>query len=199
MGTHPIFESDFDCLIEMSRRQLKKISGYDETAELMKAMGVDKDDLKETKPAKSRPKPKKAAFASFAAFDSAEDEEPEIEEEEKEIIETTPSPVQSSKSKKKRKKKKKKEDFDTILAEHGFKATEPAPTNDKSQNFSKSKSVLQIESKYLDADAELKRIFGSAAISADREMSNRNHQQQQRHRARLHRGVIINRSVAQNL
>ena len=79
----------------MSRRQLKKISGYDETAELMKAMGVDKDDLKETKPAKSRPKPKKAAFASFAAFDSAEDEEPEIEEEEKEIIETTPSPVQS--------------------------------------------------------------------------------------------------------
>ena len=27
----------------MSRRQLKKISGYDETAELMKAMGVDKD------------------------------------------------------------------------------------------------------------------------------------------------------------
>ena len=42
---------------EMSRRQLKKISGYDETAELMKAMGVDASDLESTsasKPAKSR-------------------------------------------------------------------------------------------------------------------------------------------------
>ena len=42
---------------EMSRRQLKKISGYDETAELMKAMGVDASDLESisaSKPAKSR-------------------------------------------------------------------------------------------------------------------------------------------------
>ena len=40
----------------MSRRQLRKIAGYDETAELMKAMGVDKSDLDSTdiKPAKSR-------------------------------------------------------------------------------------------------------------------------------------------------
>ena len=38
----------------MSRRQLKKISGYDETAELMKAMGVDQSDLESVKPQKSR-------------------------------------------------------------------------------------------------------------------------------------------------
>merc|ERR1712147_99792 len=163
MGTHPIFESDFDCLTEMSRRQLKKISGYDETAELMKAMGVDASDLESTsasKPAKSRQKPKKSGFASFAAFDDDVDEDEVVEEEEEEEIEQkeelTPSP---SKSKKKRKKKKKKQDdFDTIIAEHGFHQSEHQKQEDQSQNFSRSKSVLQIESKFLDADAELKRI-----------------------------------------
>ena len=74
------------------------------------------------------------------------------------------TPTQKSK-KKKKKNKKKKEDFDAVLAEHGFKGNDKPAVNDKSQNFSKAKSVLQIESKFLDADAELKRIFGAAAIS----------------------------------
>jgi len=193
----------------MSRRQLRKIAGYDETAELMKAMGVDKSDLDSTdiKPAKSRQKPKKSGFASFAAFDGdedevEEDEEPIVEDEEKEDLTTTPSPT---KSKKKRKKKKKKhDDFDTIIAEHGFQHSDHNKQVDQSQNFSREKSVLQIESKYLDADAELKRIFGSAAISADRDQQHqashqRGQQQQQRRQHRLHRGTIINRQVAANL
>lgn len=114
----------------------------------------------------SRQKPKKSGFSSFAAFDDEENEEDNdeaTEEKEEEIVVT---PTQKSK-KKKKKNKKKKEDFDAVLAEHGFKGPDKPVVDDKSQNFSKAKSVLQIESKFLDADAELKRIFGAAAISGE--------------------------------
>ena len=63
---------------------------------------------------------------------------------------------------------------------------------DTSENFSKSKSVLQIESKFLDPDQELKRIFGSAAVN-EAQSGNRNRNP---HRNRpVRSGTIIRNAV----
>ena len=109
----------------MSRRQLKKLSGYDETAELAKAMGLADEDIPSVTSKKSQPrKPKKGGFASFLDLDEeneVEDEEEEIEEELEEKIEVKQTP-KKKKNKKKNKKKqnteakpKTEESFEEIL------------------------------------------------------------------------------------
>ena len=63
----------------MSRRQLKKLSGYDETAELAKAMGLEAEDIPSVPSKKSQPrKPKKGGFASFLDLE----EDNEVDEDE---------------------------------------------------------------------------------------------------------------------
>jgi len=187
----------------MSRRQLKKLSGYDETAELAKAMGLADEDIPSMNSKKSQPKKaKKGGFASFLDLD--EDNEVDEEEEEvEEILEEKPIEVKRTPKKKKNQKKNKKkqnneakpktdESFDDILDAYGFKNSGPAPTEDTSENFSKSKSVLQIESKFLDPDQELKRIFGSAAVN-EAQNGNRNRNP---HRNRpVRSGTIIRNAV----
>jgi hypothetical protein len=78
-----------------------------------------------------------------------------------------------SKKKRNRKNKKKQENenvepeesFDEIIAKYGFSN---GPEAKKANNNKKTKSHLDIEPKFLDPDAELKRIFGSAAVNSDR-------------------------------
>ena len=70
----------------------------------------------------------------------------------------------------------KEESFDDIIEKYGFKNT-----LSKEEEFELSiskKSFLSIETKFLDPDAELKRIFGSAAVNVDR--NNRRNQHQPR-------------------
>ena len=127
----------------MSRRQLKKLSGYDETAELAKAMGLADEDIPSVTRSsvtskKSQPrKPKKGGFASFLDLDEGnevEDEEEEIEEELEEKIEVKQTP-KKKKNKKKNKKKQNteakpmtEESFEEILDAYGFKNSGPCPT-----------------------------------------------------------------------
>ena len=125
-------------IFRMSRRQLKKLSGYDETAELAKAMGLADEDIPSVTSKKSQPrKPKKGGFASFLDLDEGnevEDEEEEIEEELEEKIEVKQTP-KKKKNKKKNKKKqnteakpKTEESFEEILDAYGFKNSGPVPT-----------------------------------------------------------------------
>ena len=123
----------------MSRRQLKKLSGYDETAELAKAMGLADEDIPSVNTKKSQPrKPKKGGFASFLDLDEENDIEDE-EEEPEEVLEEKPIEVKQTPKKKKNKKKNKKkqnteakpkteESFEEILDAYGFKNSGPAPT-----------------------------------------------------------------------
>ena len=113
----------------MSRRQLKKISGYDETEELKKAMGLNDSDFKNEAKKANIGKPNKTNRAGFSsAFLDFEDDNITDEESENDSTENIPVPVQvSKKSKKKRNKKKnkekntKKDGFDDILENYGFK------------------------------------------------------------------------------
>ena len=216
----------------MSRRQLKKLSGYDETAELAKAMGLEAEDIPSVPSKKSQPrKPKKGGFASFLDLEEDNEVEEEEAEEDEEVLEEKLKTVevkQTPKKKKNKKKNKKKqnteakskteESFEEILDAYGFKNSGQAPTEvkispsatnkrfllafswhflkmkiqDTSENFSKSKSVLQIESKFLDPDQELKRIFGSAAVN-EAQSGNRNRNP---HRNRpVRSGTIIRNAV----
>jgi len=170
----------------MSSRQLKKITGYDETEALRKAMGLTDADLAE-KPKPQR-KPKAMGFSAFDLLEDDDDQTGSETEEKPEVV----SP-QSNKKKKKKKKKKnnqtenkpeqktqsspqKEESFDDIIEKYGFKNT-----LSKEEEFELSiskKSFLSIETKFLDPDAELKRIFGSAAVNVDR--NNRRNQHQPR-------------------
>ena len=119
----------------MSRRQLKKLSGYDETAELAKAMGLADEEIPSVASKKSQPrKPKKGGFASFLDLD----DEVEDEEESEEVLEEKIEVKQTPKKKKNKKKNKKKqnteakpkteESFEEILDAYGFKHSGPAPT-----------------------------------------------------------------------
>ena len=121
----------------MSRRQLKKLSGYDETAELAKAMGLADEEIPSVASKKSQPrKPKKGGFASFLDLD--EENEVEDEEEPEEVLEEKIEVKQTPKKKKNKKKNKKKqnteakskteESFEEILDAYGFKNSGPAPT-----------------------------------------------------------------------
>ena len=121
----------------MSRRQLKKLSGYDETAELAKAMGLADEEIPSVASKKSQPrKPKKGGFASFLDLD--EENEVEDEEESEEVLEEKIEVKQTPKKKKNKKKNKKKqnteakskteESFEEILDAYGFKNSGPAPT-----------------------------------------------------------------------
>ena len=70
----------------------------------------------------------------------------------------------------------KEESFDDIIEKYGFQNS-----LSKEEEFELSiakRSFLSIETKYLDPDAELKRIFGSAAVNVDR--NNRRNQHQPR-------------------
>ena len=129
----------------MSRRQLKKLSGYDETAELAKAMGLEAEDIPSVPSKKSQPrKPKKGGFASFLDLeedneveeDEAEEDE-EVSEEKLKTIEVKQTP-KKKKNKKKNKKKqnteaksKTEESFEEILDAYGFKNSGQAPTEVK--------------------------------------------------------------------
>ena len=122
-------------VFRMSRRQLKKLSGYDETAELAKAMGLADEEIPSVASKKSQPrKPKKGGFASFLDLD----DEVEDEEESEEVLEEKIEVKQTPKKKKNKKKNKKKqnteakpkteESFEEILDAYGFKHSGPAPT-----------------------------------------------------------------------
>ena len=107
----------------MSLRQLKKISGYDETAELKKAMGINDEDLDLKKVNRTKPKTKGGFTSAFLDID--DDLSNEVEEEEVEEDEPEEEEVKQVKPKKKRRKNKnksaaKKEDFDSILKTYGF-------------------------------------------------------------------------------
>jgi len=154
----------------MSSRQLKKLKGYDQTAELKKMMGVGSESEDEEAPKLMKPpKKKNLGFASLIDDEPSEDEEEELEED------PVPAPkvVQSSKKSKKKNKKKKKAaqkeaDFDSILAEFRENQEEPNKESIDDSIVRKMASCLRIDSKFLDPDAELKRIFGNAAVNADR-------------------------------
>ena len=102
-----------------------------------------------------------------------------------------------SKKKKNKKKKaaaqKKEDDFDSILAE--FKVSENDRKTAESTEDSivrKMTSCLRIDSKFLDPDAELKRIFGNAAVNADR--ADRRQQKGRQPQRKLRNGTILSSS-----
>jgi len=149
----------------MSSRQLRKLQGLNETEQLMKAMGVD---ARETE--RERETPSRKKLIGFAALaDEVDDEQDDEDELDTEI---TPSKTNSSKKKRKKKKKRaaqtaKDESFDDILEKYGFK-NEHQNENESVSEMEVWKTSLKVEAKYLDPDAELRRIFGSAAVNSDR-------------------------------
>ncbi len=134
------------------------------------------------------PKKKNLGFASLIDDMPSEDEE---EEPEKDLAPAAKVVPNSKKSKKKNKKKKKaaqkKADFDSILAEFRENQGETSKESIDDSIVRKMASCLRIDSKFLDPDAELKRIFGNAAVNADRtQKKGRQHQRKLRNGMTLH-------------
>jgi len=132
----------------MSRRQLKKISGYDETEELKKAMGINDNDINQAKPTKlsgNRKKKTSGGFASaFLDLDEADDvdvdDDDDVDENsDKQPVESVAvqhTPKKNKKRKNKKKKNSKKDGFDEILENYGFKNQEISPQIVSDMNIS---------------------------------------------------------------
>lgn len=173
----------------MSARQLKKLKGYDQTAELKKMMGVGSGSEEEEAPRLMKPpKKKNLGFASLIDDDLSEDEDEELEEEPIPAVKVVQSSKKSKKKNKKKKKAAQKEaDFDSILAEYRENQEEPRKESVDDSIVRKMASCLRIDSKFLDPDAELKRIFGNAAVNADRTQK-----KGRQHQRKLRGSILVN-------
>ena len=133
------------------------------------------------------PKKKNLGFASLIDDDLSEDEDEELEEEPIPAVKVVQSSKKSKKKNKKKKKAAQKEaDFDSILAEYRENQEEPRKESVDDSIVRKMASCLRIDSKFLDPDAELKRIFGNAAVNADRTQK-----KGRQHQRKLRNGMIV--------
>ncbi|KAI8336928.1 transcriptional repressor TCF25-domain-containing protein [Blakeslea trispora] len=118
----------------------------------------------------------------FNPFDLLNDDQDPEQEEEEEEVEPVYQPVQKSKKKNKNKKKKKKnkqkveeeqeeEDDDMSMKEldQVLKTLEPNPTLHRSVN----NKLLSVNYRLLDAEAEMKRLFGSHIVNHERQQQSR--------------------------
>lgn len=164
----------------MSRRMIRKVQG--DTNDL-KLLGNSESDDADFSPSKSRKKPFTNPYELLSREETPSDNEAKEDDDENEndAEEKDEAHAATDSLKRKRKKKRKKqkeiqedeeEDIDATVEEINKMMGEPSPTsasNSKSASIDETsgKELLSIDYRNLNAENELKRIFGSKVIQAE--------------------------------
>ncbi|KAG0169253.1 Transcription factor 25 [Apophysomyces sp. BC1021] len=134
------------------------------------------------------PTPQRKAQNAFALLNDDDNEEPEEseEQEEEQVKEEQVKPVEHPKKKKNKKKRKNvqtvdvpdmtMQELDKVLQEvagrSGADGDEFAADHDN-RNLEERKQLLHVQHRFLDAEAEMKRMFGSRVVNTERRATGR--------------------------
>ncbi|KAI5784741.1 transcription factor 25 [Geopyxis carbonaria] len=170
----------------MSGRAVRKALQRQREAELLRSATDTPQEAEESSEDEPQPPPKQSLFALLGGDDDDDDGTHDDDDDEPE--ETIPEPVSTGKKKKKKKKKKKaaaaaaddkgkavegEDEIDRALrqlnlstpATPGSEATETQKPVVHSQQLAQ---VLKVDTRNLDAEAEMRRLFGKAALKDER-------------------------------